>query len=178
MDPRLFTRRSSVAALATGVLVAVALGQIFGAPWGLAAITGLPAGATALGVSFGLRNGLFRARPRPWGPVPWAGAWWVGYFVATLPAVTVSAFLELSWETRSTIRLLLFLSGLAALMFGYIGRILEQSEAAEDAGEGPLRGVASPDRRAPSNVVVVAQQGLSASAGSAVPRGRARARPG
>ena len=146
MDPRLFTRRSGLAALATGVIVAVALGRIFGAPWGLAAITGLPAGATALGVSFGLRNGLFRARPRPWGPVPWAGAWWVGYFVATLPAVTLSAFLELSWETRATIQLLLFLSGLAALMFGYIGRMLEQSEAAEDAGEGSLRGVASPDR--------------------------------
>ncbi len=147
MDPRLFTRRSSIAALATGVLVAVALGQSLGAPWGLAAITGLPAGAAAFGVSFGLRNGLFRARPRPWGAVPWAGAWWVGYCVATLPALMLSAFLELNWATRATIQLLLLLSGLAALMFGYIGRMLEQFEAAEDAGEGSLRSVAPADRR-------------------------------
>lgn len=132
MDPRVFTRRSSVAALVTGVLVAVALGQLVGAPWGLAAITGLPAGAGVLGVSFAARNGLFRTQPRPWGPVPWTGAWFVGHFVATFPALTVSAFLELNWATRATIQLLLLLSGLTALMFGYIVRMLEPLDTAED----------------------------------------------
>ena len=135
MDPRVFTRRSSVAALVTGVLVAVALGELIEAPWGLAAITGLPAGATVLGVSFGARNGLFRTRSRPWGPAPWGGAWFVGYFVATLPAFTLSAFLELNWATKATIQLLLFLSGLTALMFGYIVRMLEPLDTAEDPSD-------------------------------------------
>lgn len=135
MDPRVFTRRSSVAALVTGVLVALVLGQLIGVPWGLAAITGLPAGTTVLGVSFGARNGLFRMRPRPWGPVSWAGAWFLGYFVATLPAFTLSAFLELNWATKATIQLLLLLSGLAALMFGYIVRMLEPPDTAEDPSD-------------------------------------------
>ena len=137
MSLRVFTRRSSVAAVAVGALVAVVLGSLPGVRWGLAAITGLPAGATVLGVSFAARNELFRTRPRPWGPVPWSGAWFVGYFVATLPAFTVTAFLELNWATRVTIQLLLFLSGYAALMFGYIMRMLEQGDAAADAGDTP-----------------------------------------
>ena len=138
MDQRVFTRRSSAAALATGVLVVVALGQLFGVPWGLAAITGLPAGTTVLGVSFGARNGLFRTRPHPWGPVPWAGAMFVGYFVAMLPAFTLSAFFELNWTTRATVQLLLSLSGLTALMFGYIVRMLEPLDAADDASGASL----------------------------------------
>ena len=142
MDPRVFTRRSSVAALVTGVLVAVALGQLIGAPWGLAAITGLPAGAAVLGASFGARNGLFRVRPRPWGPVPWAGAWFIGLFVAMLPAYTVTAFLELNWAAKATIQLLLLLSGLSALMFGYIVRMLERLAAAEDASDASLSSAA------------------------------------
>ena len=143
MDPRVFTRRSSVAALVTGVLVAVALGQLIGAPWGLAAITGLPAGAAVLGASFGARNGLFRVRPRPWRPVPWAGAWFIGLFVTMLPAYTVTAFLELNWAAKATIQLLLLLSGLSALMFGYIMRMLEQVDVAEDAGDEPPGSVVS-----------------------------------
>ena len=142
MDPRVFTRRSSVAALVTGVLVAVALDQLIGAPWGLAAITGLSAGAAMLGASFGARNGLFRARRRPWGPVPWAGAWFVGYLVATVPAFTVTAFLDLNWATKATIQLLLLLSGLTALMFGYIVRMLEPLDAAEDARDACLSSAA------------------------------------
>ena len=90
-----------------------------------------------LGVSFGARNGLFRMRPPPWGPAPWTGAWFVGYFVATLPAFTVTGFLELNWVTRVTIQLLLFLSGYSALMFGYITRMLEQRDAAADASDTP-----------------------------------------
>ena len=143
MDQRVFTRRSSVVGLATGVLVAIVLGQLFGAPWGLAAITGLPAGGTVLGVSFGARNGLFRTRRRPWGPVPWAAAWSVGYFAAMLPAVTLSALLELNWATKATIQLLLLLSGLTSLMFGYIVRMLEPLAAAEDTSDASLSSATS-----------------------------------
>ena len=142
MDPRVFTRRSSVAAFVTGVLVAVALGQLIGAPWGLAAITGLPAAGAVLGASVGARNGLFRVRPRPWGPVPWAGAWFIGLFVATFAAYTVTAFLELNWAAKATIQLLLLLSGLSALMFGYIVRMLERFDAAEDASDASLSSAA------------------------------------
>lgn len=62
----------------------------------------------------------------------------VGHFVATFPALILSAFLELSWAIKATIQLLLLLSGLAALMFGYIARMLEPLDAAEDASGGSL----------------------------------------
>ena len=146
MDQRVFTPRSSGAAFATGVLVAVVLGQLLGAPWGLAAITGVPAAATALGVSFGARNGLFRTRRRPWGPAPWMGAFLVGQTVLLAPAILSGVFLELSPATEATLQLLFLLVGLAALMFGYICRVQEQFGAAEDAGEGPR----APPRSAPT----------------------------
>ncbi|MCY4506670.1 MAG: hypothetical protein OXG35_06880 [Acidobacteria bacterium] len=139
MDRCVFTWRSSAAALATGVLVAVALGQLLGAPWGLAVITGLPAGAAVLGVAFGARNGLFRTRPRPWGPAPLTGAFLVGQTVVLVPAMLSGVFLELSPATEATLQLLFLLAGFAALMFGYIARMLEQFEAAESAGERSLR---------------------------------------
>ena len=85
---------------------------------------------------------MFRVRPRPWGPVPWAGALFVGRFVATLPAFTVTAFLELNWAAKATIQLLLLLSGLGALMFGYIVRMLERLDAAEDASDASLSSAA------------------------------------
>jgi hypothetical protein len=62
----------------------------------------------------------------------------VGYFVAMLPAFTLSVFLELNWATKATVQLLLSLSGLTALMFGYIVRMLEPLDAAEDASGGSL----------------------------------------
>lgn len=133
MDQRVFTRRSSVAALATAVLVAVALGQILGTPWGLAAITGLPTGATVLAVSFGVRNRMFRVRPRPWGPVTGIGALLVGQTVVLVPAFFSGRFFELNRGAEAALALLFLLTGFAALMFGYIMRMLEQLDAAEDA---------------------------------------------
>ncbi len=138
MDRRVFTRRLSAAALATGVLVAVALGQLFGAPWGLAAITGLRRGPPCSACPSAQETGC-SARGRGRGdPAHWVGAMFVGHFVATFPALTLSAFLELSWAIKATIQLLLLLSGLAALMFGYIARMLEPLDAAEDASGGSL----------------------------------------
>lgn len=135
MDQRVFTRRSSAVALGTGVLVAAALGQ-FGAPWALAAFTGLPAGATVLGLSFGARNGLFRVRSRPWVPAPWIGAFLVGLTVVLVPAANLSPFLEMNFATEAALELLFGLTGFAALMFGYITRMLEELAAAEDTSVG------------------------------------------
>lgn len=101
-----------------------------------------PCGGYSAGHVVRARNGLFSTRPRPWGCVPWAGARFVGYFVATLPAVTLSAFLELNWATKLTVQLVLLLSGLAALMFGYIVRMLERLDPAEDASDASLSSAA------------------------------------
>ena len=140
MDPRVFTRRSSVAALVTGLLVAVALGQLVGGPWGLAAITGLPAGP-ACSACPSLQETGCSARGRvPGDPFHGPVAWFVGYLVATLPALTLGMFLELNWATRATIQLLLLLSGLTALMFGDIVRMLEPLDAAEDGSDASLSG--------------------------------------
>ena len=147
----MFTRRSSAVALGTGVLVAAALGR-FGAPWTLAAFTGLPAGATVLGLSFGARNGLFRVRSRPWAPAPWIGAFLVGLTVWLVPAGNLSPFLELNFATEVALELSFGLTGFAALMFGYITRMLEEFAAAEDANDPPLGQVTpAPGDRQPAS---------------------------
>jgi len=56
----------------------------------------------------------------------------VHWLRATLPAFTLGAFLELNWATKATIQLLLLLSAVTALMFGYIVRMLEPLDSAED----------------------------------------------
>ena len=136
MESRVFTRRSAAIAGATWVLVAVLLG-LFGAPWGLAALTGFSAATVALGLSLGVRNGWFIARPpRPWGFRPWAGASFVGNAAVILPATYLGLSLDLSLGIELTLVLLLSLTGLAAWTFGYVvGRLeqLEQADAAEYA---------------------------------------------
>lgn len=56
---RLLTPRSIGIGVGSGVLVAVAFGQIYGVAWGLAALNGLAAGALALATSICLRDGRF-----------------------------------------------------------------------------------------------------------------------
>ena len=137
MDLRVFTQRSSAIAIAIGVLVAVTLGQ-FGAPWGLAAITGLPAGATVLAASFGVRNRMFRVRPRPWEPAPWMGAFLVGQTVVLVPAFLASQFIELNWASKAALDLLFMLTGLAAAAFGYIVRMMEQLDMNDHPRDDPV----------------------------------------
>ena len=79
------------------------------------------------------------------GPAPWTGAFLVGQTVAFLPAM-LSAVPRVEPGDQATLQLLFLLAGFAALKFGYVVRMLEQFEAAEDAGEGPRRSVALPDR--------------------------------
>ena len=59
MNPlRVFTARSTGIGMATGVLVAIAFGQLLGVAWGLAVLNGLAAGALALALSIDeLRGG-------------------------------------------------------------------------------------------------------------------------
>ncbi len=67
------------------------------------------------------------------------GAFLVGQTVVLVPAMLSGVFLELSPATEATLQLLFLLAGFAALMFGYIARMLEPLEAAESAGERSLR---------------------------------------
>ena len=56
---RLLTPRSIGIGVGSGVLVAVAFGQIYSVSWGLAVLNGLAAGALALATSICLRDGRF-----------------------------------------------------------------------------------------------------------------------
>lgn len=56
---RLLTPRAIGIGVGSGVLVAVAFGQIYGVAWGLAVLDGLAAGALALATSICLRDGRF-----------------------------------------------------------------------------------------------------------------------
>ena len=59
MEVTVFTARSCGIGVTTGVLVAVVSGQLIGVSWGLAILTGMSAGALALAVSIGARDGRF-----------------------------------------------------------------------------------------------------------------------
>lgn len=84
MRVAVFTARSVGIGVAAGMLVAVALGQLVGSAWGLAVLTGLAAGALALAVAVGVRDGRFdflgaNANQRR------LGVWTLAYLVMVTP---------------------------------------------------------------------------------------------
>lgn len=90
MRVAVFTARSVGIGVAAGMLVAVALGQLVGSAWGLAVLTGLAAGALALAVAVGVRDGRFdflgaNANQRR------LGVWTLAYLVMVTPMFFVDA---------------------------------------------------------------------------------------
>ena len=112
-----FTARSTGIGIASGVLVALALEQFLGVPWGLAILNGLAAGALALALSTGLREGLLDTtdyhQRRP-------GIWAVTYAVMIAPMVFVHHYIELRPADEFAVSLLFALTGLASHTLGSI----------------------------------------------------------
>ena len=94
---RVFTAWSTGIGIATGVLVATALGQLLDAAWGLAILNGLAAGALSQTHSTGLRDGRLDTtdnRRR-------SGIRALAYAVMMAPALFVHHYTELRPPTRS-----------------------------------------------------------------------------
>lgn len=120
---QILTTKSVATGVATGVLVAVAIGQLLGAPWTLAGLNGLAAGALALAASIVVGDGRFSVmsvRRRP-------GLRTFAYVVILLPAFMAGNVMsvELARAEGFALGMLFLLTGFAALALGGILSTLE-----------------------------------------------------
>lgn len=113
---RVFTAWSTGIGIATGVLVATALGQLLDAAWGLAILNGLAAGALSQTRSTGLRDGRLDTtdnRRR-------SGIRALAYAVMMAPALFVHHYTELRPADEIAVSLLFVLTGFASCLLGGI----------------------------------------------------------
>lgn len=125
---QILTTKSVGTGVATGVLVAVAIGQFLGAPWMLAGLNGLAAGALALALSVVVGDGRFgvmNVRRRP-------GLRALAYAVIMLPAFLAGNVMnvELAQAEALALALLFLLTGFAAHALGGILSTLEDLDDA------------------------------------------------
>ena len=144
MRDTVFTARSVSIGVATGVLVATASGLLIGVSWGLAMLTGLPAGALALAVSIGMRDGRFDS----WGAATTRrrfGVWMLAWLVVSTPSFLVGDFFEtrLNRDDELVLKVLLLTTGMAAYVLGGIVATLNHLDR-DDAADPRLNRVTPP----------------------------------
>lgn len=125
---QVFTTKSVGVGVATGGLVAAAVGQLLGAPWILAGLNGLAAGALALALSIVVGDGRFAvmdARRRP-------GVRTLAYVVMMVPAFLAGNVMEVELARAEgfALGLLFLLTGFASYALGGILATLEQIDDA------------------------------------------------
>ena len=149
MRPSLFPPRSVAWGIAIAAATAAAFGQLVGAPWGLAVLTGLSAGACTLILLAVARDGRFNVlgsmtparRSRP-------GLQIFANLVILTPALVATSFLELTPASDVTLKVLLLLTGAAAYALGCMIGTLYQLEGDNAVPDPRLHGVTpSPDDR-------------------------------
>ena len=116
-SPRVLTARSTGMGIATGVLVAVLLGPLIGAPWGLAVLNGVAGGGLSLLVSYARRLGRLGFGPRTV-PKPVPGISVVGHLVMQAPIVFVWMSMELHFASELALSLLFAFTALVAYLTG------------------------------------------------------------
>ena len=137
---RVFTAWSTGIGIATGVLVAIALGQLLDAAWGLAILNGLAAGALSQAHATGLRDGWFDTtdnRRRP-------GIWALAYGIMMAPALFVHHYIELPPADEIAVSLLFVLAGFASYVLGGIMATLAYLDRAAAAADPRLHRVTPP----------------------------------
>ena len=118
---RVFTARSTGIGIGTGALVAIVLGQLLGAAWGLAILNGLAACALAQALAIGdLRGGSFDTTDKRRRP----GISALAYAVMMAPTLFVHHYIELRPADEVGLALLFMLTGFAAYRLGGIMAIL------------------------------------------------------
>ena len=122
------TTKSVAVGVAAGALVAVAVGQLIGAPWMLAGLNGLAAGALALATSIIVGDGRFgvmNVRRRP-------GLRTLAYAVVFLPAFMAGSVMdvEIARAEGLALAMLFLFTGFAAYALGGILSTLEHLDDA------------------------------------------------
>ena len=125
---QVFTTKSVGVGVATGALVAAAVGQFLGTPWMLAGLNGLAAGVLALTLSLALSDGRFAVmdvRGRP-------GVRMLASVVMLLPALMIGNAMDtdLARAEGLALGLLFLLTGFAAHVLGGILATLEHLDDA------------------------------------------------
>ena len=125
---QVITMRSVVAGVATGALVAAAVGQLLGAPWMLAGLNGLAAGALALALFIAVGDGRFGVMSVGRRP----GLRTLAYAVVMLPAFLAGDVMnvELARTEGLALALLFLFTGFAAHALGGILATLEHIDDA------------------------------------------------
>ena len=125
---QVFTMKSVGIGVATGALVAAAVGQLLGAPWMLAGLNGLAAGALALALSVAVGDGRFAVLNVPGRP----GVRMLASAVMLFPALTAGNVLdtEIARAEGLTLGLLFLLTGFAAHALGGVLATLEHFDDA------------------------------------------------
>ena len=144
MRPSVFSVRSVSVGIATASIVAAALGQLVGASWGLAILTGFAAGACALAVPITVRDGRFDVlgtaairRHR--------GVWLLAYGVVIVPMFFIDDVVAPSRPDGLALALLFGLTGMAACVLGGITATLNHLEG-DDVGDDPRLHRVTPSR--------------------------------
>jgi hypothetical protein len=137
---KVFTTRSTGIGVATGVIVAVGLGQLLGVVWGLAALNGLAAGTLALALAVIVCDGRFDmmdTRRRP-GVRVLAFAVMMGPMLLVDVAIGIE-FQKLRPESFAAVKLLFGLAGFAAYALGGIMAALNQIDEENRRSHRPRR---------------------------------------
>lgn len=137
---RVFTTKSTGIGIATGALLAIALGQLLGATWGLATLNGLAAGALALAVSTGLRDGLLDTTDNQ----RWPGLWGLAYAVMIAPPVFTHHYIELRPADEIGLAVLLALTGFAIYVLGGVMATLNHLDDDDSTSDSRLHRVTPP----------------------------------
>ena len=132
---KVFTARSTGIGVATGVLVAAALGQLAGAAWGLAVMNGLAVGALALALSTVVRDGRFGMMDNSRRP----GVWLLAWAVMSTPMFFVDNVIEIELKRAdaAALHLLFGLTGFAAYSLGGIMATLNHFDSGRNATADP-----------------------------------------
>lgn len=141
----MFTARSVVISVASGLLAWAALGPLVGASRGLAILNGLAAGALALAASLSLRDGRFafmsaQASQRR------LGVWVLAWVAMTSPMFFVRSAIGNEFSDRAdllAISLLFGFTGFASYAFGGIMATLEHLDG-DDAADPRLHRMTPP----------------------------------
>ena len=125
---QVFTMKSVGVGVASGALVAAAVGPLLGAPWMLAGLNGLAAGALALTLSVAVGDGRFAVLNVPGRP----GVRMLASAVMLLPALTAGNVLntEIARAEGLALGLLFLLTGFAAHALGGVLATLEHFDDA------------------------------------------------
>ena len=144
MKPSVFPARSVSVGIATGTIVAAALGRLVVAPWGLAVLTGFAAGACALAVPITMRDGRFDVLGTSV-TRRHLGIRLLAHGVLLLPMFFIDEVIALSRPVGLALALLLGLTGTAAYILGGIMATLNHLEG-DDVEDDPRLHRVTPSR--------------------------------